>query len=74
VPTGTVHWITKPAATRYADLRATLSGTTWQRQLVLGPAPEFCRVGEVPSGATLAATTTSEPVYPATHSSRPLMP
>jgi hypothetical protein len=42
VPTGTVHWIAKPAATRYADLRATLSGTTWQRQLVLGPAPEYC--------------------------------
>jgi hypothetical protein len=75
VPTGDVLWFAKAPGRGYGDLRAALPGTTWQRQLVLGPAPEFCRAGgPVPPGATPVATTSSEVVYPASHSSRPLMP
>lgn len=75
VPTGGVRWFAKAPGTSYDDLRAALTGTTWQRQLVLGPAPEFCVAGgPVHAVGTTVATTTSEVVYPARHSSRPLMP
>ena len=75
VPTGTVLWFAKAPGESYEDLREALSGTTWQRQLVLGPAPEFCvGGGQPPPGVRPAATTTSVAVYPANHSSRPLMP
>ena len=43
------HWITKPREMRYADFDAGLAGllaepavSLWRRQMVLGPAPEFC--------------------------------
>jgi hypothetical protein len=63
VPTGTVRWFAKPPGRSYDDLRSALSGTTWQRQLVLGPAPELCAAGgAVPAGVAVVATTTSEPV------------
>lgn len=46
---GVAHWFGKPDGTRYADLFAQLApvverarGTLWMRQLVLGPAREFC--------------------------------
>jgi hypothetical protein len=46
---GPVHrttWFGKPAGVPYAEFLARLPpGETWQRQLVLGPAPEFCLVG-----------------------------
>jgi hypothetical protein len=39
-------WCAKPAGVAYPEFRARLpSAETWQRQLVLGPAPEFCLVG-----------------------------
>jgi hypothetical protein len=75
VPTDTVRWFAKAPGTSYDDLWGALSGTTWQRQLVLGPTPEFCAAaGPVPPGSTPVATTTSEALYPARHSSRPLKP
>jgi hypothetical protein len=65
VPGGEVRWFAKAPGTTYADLRAALSGTSWHRQLVLGPAPEFCLLGSrLPPGAVPVATTRSEPVYP----------
>ena len=39
-------WFSKPAGVPYKDFLARLSPCeTWQRQMVLGPAPEFCIVG-----------------------------
>ncbi len=39
-------WCSKPAGEAYPQYLARLpSGEVWQRQLVLGPAPEFCVVG-----------------------------
>jgi hypothetical protein len=64
VPTGAVRWFAKAPGRSYDELRAALSGTTWQRQLVLGPAPEFCNAGgPVPPDVEVVATTTSEPVW-----------
>ena len=65
VPTGEVQWFAKAPGTTYGDLRTTLSGPTWLRQLVLGPAPELCRSGgRIPPAATPVVTTTSEVLYP----------
>lgn len=42
---GWVRWLSKPAGTGYADVLAewapAAGGALWQRQMVLGPAPEF---------------------------------
>jgi hypothetical protein len=39
-------WCSKPAGVPYPAFLATLPAVeTWQRQLVLGPAPEFCLLG-----------------------------
>jgi hypothetical protein len=44
-PSGT-RWLSKPSGQSYDEFVGSLEGkTVWQRQLVLGPAPEFC-VGE----------------------------
>ena len=51
---GSAHWLRKPAGMPYADLDRLLapalraSTALWQRQLVLGPAPEFCLVDPAP--------------------------
>jgi len=45
------QWFVKPAGMRYADLAAILAAVVspehavWQRQMVLGPAPEYCVAG-----------------------------
>jgi hypothetical protein len=42
------HWFDKPAGTSYPDLRSALGrvgGSLWQRQLTLGPGPEFQLLG-----------------------------
>jgi hypothetical protein len=42
-------WLAKPAGMRHADLLAALGGgPVWQRQMTLGPAPEFCLLGMEP--------------------------
>jgi hypothetical protein len=47
VPPSSVRWATKPSGVSYEDFVQTLSATTlWQRQMVLGPAPEFCLAEE----------------------------
>jgi hypothetical protein len=48
----TVTWLTKPRDVRYPEFFASLPPTTCllRRQLVLGPAPEFCAFGELPGG------------------------
>ena len=51
-------WLWKPRGMPYEDFEANLpAGTLWQRQLVLGPSPEYClRSGspiEVPGGLAL---------------------
>ena len=71
VPAGTASWFTKSPGTSYEELRSLLSvpgagGSTWQRQLVLGPAPEFCLLDRPapPPGVVVVATTTTEGVWP----------
>ncbi len=58
-PWDQVTWISKPPGMSYADLAARLpAAETWQRQMVLGPTPEFCLLGVGPppgiEGRTLA--------------------
>ncbi|MBO0689062.1 MAG: hypothetical protein J2P40_05745 [Candidatus Dormibacteraeota bacterium] len=47
-----VTWLTKPRDVSYPEFFASLPPTPCllRRQLVLGPAPEFCAFGEVPGG------------------------
>lgn len=46
-----VHWVSKPRGESYAAFAARLpAAEAWQRQLVLGPAPEFCVLGPAPAG------------------------
>lgn len=64
--TGAALWISKPAGTSYAtfldSLRPALDKpgvSLWQRQLVLGPTPEFClRASSAPDLSILAAAVT----------------
>lgn len=47
-----VHWASKPPGESYAAFLARLPAVeVWQRQLVLGPAPELCVLGPPPAGA-----------------------
>jgi len=47
-----VTWLAKPKGMPYADFYAGLPPTRFllRRQMVLGPAPEFCAGGELPGG------------------------
>lgn len=59
-----VSWFAKPAGMSYADLLARLPpGEAWQRQMVLGPAPEFCLLGVAPPPGIEARTFTVRTVY-----------
>ena len=46
----TVTWLAKPKGASYPDFYASLPPTRFilRRQMVLGPAPEFCAAGELP--------------------------
>ena len=48
----TVTWLAKPRGAPYPDFYASLptTGFLLRRQMVLGPAPEFCAAGELPGG------------------------
>jgi hypothetical protein len=51
LPPLTTRWVGKPAAESYdAFLAATPAPTVWQRQMTLGPAPEFCLAGDAGDG------------------------
>ncbi|HVX43437.1 MAG TPA: hypothetical protein VHC49_06115 [Mycobacteriales bacterium] len=43
------HWFDKPAGTAYQDLDPAAGGSLWQRQLTLGPGPEFQLLGGSPA-------------------------
>jgi hypothetical protein len=46
-----VTWCAKPAVEPYAAFLGRLpGGEVWQRQMVLGPTPEFCLFGSTPAG------------------------
>jgi hypothetical protein len=46
-----VHWTSKPPGESYTAFLARFpAAEVWQRQLVLGPAPEFCVLGPAPAG------------------------
>ena len=62
---GPATWCSKAPGTTYDELRAALSTPTWQRQLVLGPAPELRLAGDgpVPVGVEVVATTSAEVVW-----------
>ncbi len=54
---GFAAWLDKPDGTRYVDFDALLRTRTtnvetsvWQRQMVLGPAPEYCILSRVDLG------------------------
>jgi hypothetical protein len=50
LPPPLARWLEKPAAQSYEEFMETLgSSAVWQRQLVLGPAAEFC-IAEGPAG------------------------
>jgi hypothetical protein len=52
IPAG-VEWLDKPRNEPSADFIASLPHTSiWRRQLVLGPAPEFCGAGGASSART----------------------
>ena len=60
---GPALWLDKPRGVPYQDFRERLTrltaeeGCVWERQLVLGPAPEYCAVTSAdPAGAPVAAT------------------
>jgi hypothetical protein len=60
-------WCSKPAGVPYAEFVAKLpAGETWQRQMVLGPAPEFCLVGTDAAGAPGGIAVAARPVFTAT--------
>jgi hypothetical protein len=57
-------WCSKPAGVPYPDFLARLPpGETWQRQLVLGPAPEFCVVGADAAASLGGVALVARPVY-----------
>jgi hypothetical protein len=60
---GPARWLDKPAGVSYADFREQLTGggAVWERQLVLGPAPEFCLPGAGAGSAGVAVE--RRPVY-----------
>jgi len=46
-----VAWCAKPAGEPYAAFLGRLpAAEVWQRQMVLGPTPEFCIFGAAPAG------------------------
>jgi hypothetical protein len=49
-----VTWLAKAKGMPYPDFYASLPPTRFllRRQMVLGPAPEFCAAGELPGGLT----------------------
>ena len=50
-PPRAVRWVTKPAGPSYREFIGSLDApTVWLRQMVLGPAPEFCLVEGEPDG------------------------
>jgi hypothetical protein len=55
-PAGLARWFAKPDGERYATFQARLPAgvEVWQRQLVLGPAPEYCAFGTLPAGVVAA--------------------
>lgn len=59
-----VTWCSKPAGVAYAEFLARLpAGETWQRQMVLGPAPEFCVRGADAAASLGGVAVTTRPVY-----------
>ncbi len=48
--TGAIRWVSKPAGESYAAFLPRLrAAEVWQRQMALGPAPEFCVLGPAPA-------------------------
>jgi hypothetical protein len=60
---GTALWLDKPAGVPYASFRERMArlvaeeGCVWERQLVLGPAPEYCAVTSAGAAAAPVAAT-----------------
>jgi hypothetical protein len=59
-PAGAVErasWLAKPAGAAYSEFLGRFAGgELWQRQMVLGPAPEFCLLGAAPPPGVEART------------------
>jgi hypothetical protein len=64
---GRATWFGKPAGVGYPEFLAEVKGgELWQRQLVLGPAPEFCLLdAEPPARAAAPCALTVRSVFPA---------
>jgi hypothetical protein len=64
-PPMTARWTSKPGGEGYdVFLNSLRAPTVWQRQMVLGPAPEFCVVDDAHSGS---ADVDRIPVYAGGH-------
>jgi hypothetical protein len=67
-PPSSTRWVSKPAGQSYdAFLEAVSAPTIWQRQMTLGPTPEFCLVDGTAETASGNSPARSQ-VYPAGHS------
>jgi hypothetical protein len=76
-------WLSKPAGTSYPAFFTALAGVTgragvalWQRQMTLGPTPEFCLLSPQPialdaAGVTATIPTTRRLVWPGPAPPRP---
>ncbi len=63
-PSPTTTWCSKPAGVPYAEFLSKLPlAETWQRQMVLGPAPEFCLVGKDAAAALGGIAVAARPIY-----------
>ncbi|MBV9007496.1 MAG: hypothetical protein JO181_22710 [Solirubrobacterales bacterium] len=60
-PPSTTRWLNKPGGESYdAFLDSVRAPTVWQRQMLLGPAPEFCLV----ESGGLSEVTVRTPIHP----------
>jgi hypothetical protein len=63
-PPARTRWLTKSRGESYEEfLRALQAATVWQRQMVLGPAPEFCVAGDDAEASTSRRPGRRIPVY-----------
>jgi hypothetical protein len=63
-PPARTRWLTKPRGESYEDFLGRLQATTvWQRQMALGPGPEFCVVEDDGEGPASPRAGRRVPVY-----------
>lgn len=64
---GPALWLHKPRGVPYAEFRVQLAAhgsAVWERQMVLGPAPEYCLIDPSGRPEEVAAAVQRRPVFP----------